>query len=129
MQLRIEISRDSGNIGHTRHRTKTNKTQITTKKSKKMSNPDSTKNRGWIQMVSKRKQFLTLIRQPPCYQQLVTVLHRDYQVWSFVLVSRTRGISWWTPGCEPTSVELGFCIEWSHTFYECLLHGYVKQDV
>jgi len=46
MQSRIEISRDTGKIGHTRHRTKTNKTQITTKKTNKMSNPDPTKNRG-----------------------------------------------------------------------------------
>ena len=41
-------SRETGNIVHTRHRTKTNKTTIknTTQKAKKMINTESTKNRG-----------------------------------------------------------------------------------
>ena len=40
------IIRDYGNIGHTRHRTKTNKTekQNISQKTKKMSNTDTTKN-------------------------------------------------------------------------------------
>jgi hypothetical protein len=37
-------SRDTDNIGYTRHRTKTNKTKSTTQKTKKMSNTDPTKN-------------------------------------------------------------------------------------
>jgi hypothetical protein len=35
-------SRETGNIGYTRHRTKTNKTKNITQKTKKMNNTDST---------------------------------------------------------------------------------------
>ena len=38
--------RDIGNIGHTRHGTKTNKAQNTTQKTKRMSNTDPTKYPG-----------------------------------------------------------------------------------
>ena len=43
-------SRDTGNIGHTRHRTNTNKTQKynTPPKTTKLSSTDPTKNRGVI---------------------------------------------------------------------------------
>ena len=40
--IKYRRSRDTGNIGNTRHRTKTNKTKNTTQKTKKMSNMDST---------------------------------------------------------------------------------------
>ena len=39
-------SRDTGNNGYTRHRTKTNKTRDTTRETKKMSNMDPTKRTG-----------------------------------------------------------------------------------
>jgi hypothetical protein len=38
-------SRETGNIGHTRHRTKTSKANNTIQKTKNMSNIDPTKNR------------------------------------------------------------------------------------
>jgi hypothetical protein len=38
-------SRETGNIGYTRHRTNTNKTKNITQKIKKMSNADPTKNK------------------------------------------------------------------------------------
>ena len=60
MRTRKRQSRDIGNIGHTRHVTKTN----TTKKTKIMSNTDLTKNRGWTHEFVKGKQFLLLIRHP-----------------------------------------------------------------
>jgi len=45
--IKNEQSRDTGNIGHTRHRTKANKTKKNTnKKAKKKNNTDPTKNRG-----------------------------------------------------------------------------------
>ena len=37
--IKNEQSRDTGNIGYTRHRTKTNKHKKTTPKTEKMSNP------------------------------------------------------------------------------------------
>ena len=46
-------SRDTDNIGYTRHRTKTKKTQKKTQKTKNMSNMDPTKNRGSIQLLLK----------------------------------------------------------------------------
>ena len=42
-------SRDTGNIGITRHRTKKNKTKNTTQKTKKTSNKDPTKKPGMNQ--------------------------------------------------------------------------------
>ena len=44
-------------IGHTRNKTKTNKTQ----KTKKNSNMDPTKKRGRTHVLTKGKQFLSLI--------------------------------------------------------------------
>ena len=67
-QLRSGQSRVIGNIEHTRHRTKTNKTNHTTQKLKgKMSNTDPTKNRVGTYVFVKSKQFLLLIRHPPSY--------------------------------------------------------------
>jgi hypothetical protein len=43
--IRNAKSRDTGNIGYTRHRTKSNKTKQTTQKTKKMRNTDTTKYR------------------------------------------------------------------------------------
>ena len=60
-------SRDTGNIGYTRHRTKTNKANNTTQKRKKMRNTDTTKYRGLTQVLMKGKQFMPLIRRPACY--------------------------------------------------------------
>ena len=60
-------SRDTGNIGYTRHRTKTNKTNNTTQKTKKMRNTDTTKYRGLTQVLVKCKQIMPLIRRPACY--------------------------------------------------------------
>jgi len=34
---------------------------------KKMNNTDPIKNRGWALVLSKGKQFLPIIRYPPCY--------------------------------------------------------------
>ena len=45
-EVKNEQSRYTGNIGHTRHRTKTNKTQKHNTETKKMSSRDRTKNRG-----------------------------------------------------------------------------------
>ena len=60
-------SRDTGNIGYTRHRTKTNKANNTTQETKKMRNTDTTKYRGLTQVLMKGKQFMPLIRRPACY--------------------------------------------------------------
>jgi hypothetical protein len=62
-------SRDSGNIAHTRYRTKTNKTQKhnTTQTNKKMSNTYPTTNREWTEAKANGKQFLPLIIHPQCY--------------------------------------------------------------
>jgi hypothetical protein len=60
-------SLDIGNIGHSRHRTNTNKAKITTQKTK---NTDLTKCRGSPQVLAKGKQFLLLIRHPPCYSYI-----------------------------------------------------------
>jgi hypothetical protein len=67
--IQNEQPRDTGNVGHTRHRTKTKKKQTknTTQKNKKMTNTNPTYDRRWIQMLTKGQQFLLLIRHPPCY--------------------------------------------------------------
>ena len=61
--------RDTGNIGYTRHRRKTNKTNNTTQKRKMMRNTDTTKYRGLTQVLMKGKQFMPRIRHtcPVCY--------------------------------------------------------------
>jgi hypothetical protein len=50
-------SRDTGNIGHIKYRTKTNKT---TAQHKTMSNTDPAKNWKWTQVLAKDKYFLLL---------------------------------------------------------------------
>ena len=55
-------SRDNGNIGHIKHRTKTSKTGKHNTENKKMSNTHPNKNRGCTQMLANDKQFLVLIR-------------------------------------------------------------------
>ena len=60
-------SRETGNIWYTRYRAKTNKTKNTTQKTKTLCNTDPTKNLELIQVHMKNKQFLPLIRLPPCY--------------------------------------------------------------
>jgi hypothetical protein len=61
-------SRDTGNIGNkTKDRRQRKLKRIQRKKLKHMSNTDPTKNRGGIQVIVMDKQFLLLIRQPPCY--------------------------------------------------------------
>ena len=57
-------SRETGSIGYTTHRTRTSKAKHTIQKTKKMSNTDSTKNRGQTQVPAKAKQFPPLIRHP-----------------------------------------------------------------
>ena len=70
-QSRSGQSRVIGNIGHTIHRTKTNKTYHTTQKLKgKMSNTDPTKHRVRPYVFVKSKQFLLLIRHPPSYSYI-----------------------------------------------------------
>jgi hypothetical protein len=75
-------SRETGNIGYSRHRTKTKKN--TTQKIKKMSNTDPTKNRGWIQTSERGKQFLHPTRHPPCYSYsqyvLDNTIHKKAQI-------------------------------------------------
>ena len=44
MAIKNEQSREADNIGYTRHKTKTNKTKNTTKKTKKMSSTNLAKN-------------------------------------------------------------------------------------
>ena len=53
-------SKDTGNFGYTRHRTKTNNTTNTIQKTKKMSH---TENWGRTQVLAKNNQFLFLIRR------------------------------------------------------------------
>ena len=85
---------DTVNIGCTWHRTKTNKTN-TTQITKRMSNTDPTKIRGWTtnptktqgrttnptkirgwtQVLTKLKQFMPLIRHMPCYSYSQNVLY------------------------------------------------------
>jgi len=55
----VEITTDITTQNSARNR----KTQNT----KKMSNTDPTKNGGLTQMLAKGKQFLLLIRHPPCH--------------------------------------------------------------
>ena len=58
-------SRDTGNIRHTGHETKTNKKHNT--ENKKMSNTN-TVNKPWCtHVLANSKQFLFLIRHPSCY--------------------------------------------------------------
>jgi hypothetical protein len=57
-------SRDTGNIGYTRHMTKTNKANNTTYEIKKMRNTGLTKYRGLTQVLVKCKQFMPRIRRP-----------------------------------------------------------------
>ena len=42
----------------------------TTQKTIKISNTDPSKNQGWTHMLKKGKQFLFLIRHPPCYSYI-----------------------------------------------------------
>jgi len=49
---------------------RTNKTENTTHKTKM---PDHTKNRGWTHVLAKGKQFLFLIRHPPCYSYIQSI--------------------------------------------------------
>jgi hypothetical protein len=52
-------SRETSNIEYTRHRTKTNKTKITTQKTKKMSNTDPNKKGGVrTHVLVKGKQYI-----------------------------------------------------------------------
>jgi Pyruvate/2-oxoacid:ferredoxin oxidoreductase delta subunit len=60
-------SRDTGNNGYTRHRTKTTKTKQTTQKTKKMRNTDTTKYQVLTPVLMKSKQFMPLIGRPACY--------------------------------------------------------------
>jgi hypothetical protein len=55
-------SRDTGNIGYTRHRTKTNKADNTTQEIKKMRNTDTTKYRGLTQVLMKGLREILLLR-------------------------------------------------------------------
>ena len=59
-------SKDTGNFGYTRHRTKTNNTTNTIQKTKKMSH---TENWGRTQVLAKNNQFLFLIRRVWRYQK------------------------------------------------------------
>jgi Pyruvate/2-oxoacid:ferredoxin oxidoreductase delta subunit len=60
-------SRNTGNIGYTKHRTTTTKTKQTTQKTKKMRKTDTTKYRVLTPVLMKGKQFMPLIRRPACY--------------------------------------------------------------
>jgi hypothetical protein len=61
-------SRDTGNIGHTRHKTKTKKkTKTQDRKLKRLATWTPRKIRGEL---AKGKQFLSLIRHPPCYSSI-----------------------------------------------------------
>jgi len=59
--------------GQSRHKTKTNKANNATQKSKMMSNKDQT--REWTMAPEKGNQFLPLIRHPPCYSYSQHVLN------------------------------------------------------
>ena len=72
------------NWQHWVHKTKTNKTKNTTQKTKNMNNMDPhQKHGGWAQALVKGKQFLPLIRHPPCssYSQYVldTTMHNKHK--------------------------------------------------
>jgi hypothetical protein len=45
----------------------------TTQKTIKMSNTDPSKNQSWTHMLKKGKQFLLLIRHPPCYSYIQSI--------------------------------------------------------
>jgi hypothetical protein len=65
-------SRDTGNIGRTRHMTNTSKTTNNNKthatwKTREMNNIDLITYRWWAQVLRKAKQSLSLIRHPTCY--------------------------------------------------------------
>jgi len=76
-------SRDTGNIEHIRHRTKINKANNTTQKTKKMSNTDTIKNGGWSQVLTKGRQFLHLIRHhvPHIVKMCWTPLYVNKHKW------------------------------------------------
>jgi hypothetical protein len=72
-----EDRKDTGSIVYTRHsgrrQTKHKNTQKNPHKTKKMSNKDPQKTRGEpIIMLAKSKQFLLLIRHPPCYSYILS---------------------------------------------------------
>ena len=57
--MKNEQSKDAGNIGHTRHRTKTRTN--TTQKTKMVRNTNPTKNRVAIQVLAKGRHFLSYV--------------------------------------------------------------------
>ena len=85
MWIKNGQSRDTGNIGYTRHWAKTNKSKNTKQKTKKMSNKDLIKNRGWTQVLANGK-ISCLLRYSPCYsysQDMVdTTVHKQTQITS-----------------------------------------------
>ena len=76
-------SRDTCNIGHIRHWTKTSKAQNTTQETKKMINTDSITNRQSIQVLAKGQQSLLIIRQPPCCPYDSQILSVKLITWTF----------------------------------------------
>ena len=56
----------NGNLEYTKHRTKTKKKRKTQPQTWNMSNIDSSK-QPWNHVLANGKQFLPLIRHPPCY--------------------------------------------------------------
>ena len=60
-------SRDTGNIRHTGHETKTNKKHNTTQKTKRWATRTLQINRWCTHVLAYSKQFLFLIRHPSCY--------------------------------------------------------------
>ena len=60
----------NGHSTFKRYRLKANKTKHRAQKTKEMSNTDHSKNRGWIEVLTKSKQFLLLIRYLQCYSYI-----------------------------------------------------------
>jgi len=65
-QSKIDNPETKATLG-TRHRTKTNKTKISTENWKRWATQTPPKKRGWTQILAKIKQFLLLTRLLSCY--------------------------------------------------------------
>ena len=99
---------DTVNIGHTWHKTKTNKTHKhnTTQKTKTMSNMYPTKIRRWTQVLAKCQQPLLLKSHPPCNSYILYIVKLDKSLVNLLKLFLT---TWVLVALSTSKVQAPFC--------------------